>query len=79
MFNAKKAKETTDQNIESAAAIELRNLEMKITEAIRLGKYSFTTGDLSYKVKQMLESLGYKVSYYSDQREGESYTTIDWS
>lgn len=77
MITASEARQkVTDLNLEKYS-LQIKECEKFIQEAIENGQFSVTKEiSLYLPVRQYLESLGYKVEYYSHRNE--SYTTISW-
>lgn len=78
MIDAKKARELSDSTVGELAEKELRNIETAINNAIRKGDSAVSFLTLSKKTQTELEKLGYKVSYFYDQRDSYGEYTISW-
>lgn len=77
MITAKEANKQTKENIKNFQTEELRRVKEIIEECIQNGDYYYTAnGYLSQNTKEMLKSLGYKVT--TDTQYNESYYTISW-
>lgn len=79
MITAAQARKQATDITNRVNADLLSSIEKRINEAVERGMCIVRIADLTNPaVKKELESLGYKIENYSDQRERESYTTISW-
>ena len=77
MITAKQANIQTTNNIKNFQTKELKRIKEIIEDYIRDGCYSYTAnGYLSNNAKELLKSLGYKVT--TGTQYNESYYTISW-
>lgn len=79
MINATQAKEISKAKVTQTDNAILLEIEKRIKLATERGHFNISLdAEPSLGVKSELEKLGYKYSHYSDQRDGDSYTTISW-
>jgi hypothetical protein len=77
MISAKEARSETNKNLENFLTIELEDVEKKIREAIKQGRYSISeNGCLSNQSIKALEDVGFTVK--TGNQYNESYYSISW-
>jgi hypothetical protein len=76
MISANEAKKQKEELNSLQEKQQLETVEANIKKDIKQG-YTYYYGKLLPTIEAELKSLGYKVEFYSDQREG-SITTIRW-
>lgn len=72
MIGAKEARAMVLEKMEVSAQMEMRDLETKIQNAVKINTFSFTVEKLSQAAKLKLESLGYIIEFikgYDCQRD----------
>ncbi len=78
ILNASDARRISAEKKSEFINTELAALNEKIIIATNRGYTAIVVFTLDLSIKSELEKLGYKVTYYDDQREGKSSYTISW-
>lgn len=77
MIKASEANKETTKNITEFLTTGMTEIERRITNAIKEGKYSISySGYLKQETKDALKSLGYKVE--TGSQYNEPYYSISW-
>ena len=77
MLRASEANKETTKNITEFLTTEMTEIEKRIINAIKEGKYSICySGYLKQETKDALKRLGYKVE--TGSQYNESYYSISW-
>lgn len=78
-IDAKTAKNNSENNLKVKHSNELKIIEEKIAEAIKLGKFSvtFENAYFSKETLDVIKQYGYSISY--GRHYNDEYTEIKWS
>lgn len=81
MLTATEAKTKSIEKSNKDLDKELQFISNLINDAVEEGLFAIKITNLSLKAKNCLTAFpySYKVEYFSDQRENESYYTIRWN
>lgn len=78
-MKASEARQKADRVKELIIHTEYNRIMSQIIRQAENGEYSVTVDKISNEIKNRLETEGYKVTYFGDQRDGVSEYSINWS